>query len=53
MDISVDFNATVQLVNTYIAFVKYIKKKRKYNVADLQLFTDFKIGYDSSKMEVL
>jgi len=36
--ISVDFDATGQLLIVYSAFVKYLKKKWEYNEAMHQLF---------------
>jgi len=50
--INVDFYATGQLLVIYSAFVKYLKK-REYNEAKHQLFTDFKKAYDSVRKEVL
>jgi hypothetical protein len=52
--ISVDFNATGRiLINSYSAFVKYLRKKWEYNEAVNQLFIDFKRTYDSIRREVL
>jgi len=49
----VDFDAAVQLLIIYSAFVKYLKKKREYNEAVHHLFIDFKKAYDSIRREVL
>jgi len=43
--ITVDFNATVQLLIMYSAFVKYLRKKWEYNEAVRHLFIDFKKAY--------
>jgi hypothetical protein len=51
--ISVYFDAKDQLLTTYSAFVKYLKKKCEYNKAVHQLFIDFKITYHSCRREVL
>jgi len=40
--ISVDFEATGQLLIIYSAFVKYLRKKWEYNEAVHQFFIDFK-----------
>jgi len=42
-DISVHFDATVQLVNTYIVFVKYLKEweNKKQSVSSLQILSNF------------
>ena len=48
-----DFDAAVQLLIIYSAFVKYLKKKREYNEAVHHLFIDFKKAYDSIRREVL
>jgi hypothetical protein len=44
---SVNFDATGQLMTICSAFVKYLRKKLEYNEAMHQLFTDFKEAYDS------
>ena len=51
--ITVDFDATGQLLILYAAFVKYLRKKWEYNEAVHQLFIDFKKAYDSVRREVL
>jgi len=51
--ISVDFDATGQLLILYSAFDKYLRKKREYNEAVHHLFMDFKKAYDSVRREVL
>ena len=51
--ISVDFGATGQLLITYAADVKYLRKKLEYNEAVHQLFIDFKKPEDSVSREVL
>ena len=51
--ISVDFDATDQLLTIYYAFVKYLRKKWEYNDTVHQLFIDFKKAYDSARREVL
>jgi len=43
----------IQLLIIYSAFVKYMRKKLKYNEAVHQLFIEFKKSYDSVKREVL
>ena len=48
-----DFDTTCQLLITYSAFIKYLKKKLEYNEAVHQLFIDFKKAYDSVRREVL
>jgi hypothetical protein len=45
--INVDSDAIVQLQITYFVFIKYLRKKWKYNEAVLQPFIDFKKAYDS------
>jgi len=40
--INVDFDATVQLVIIYFAFVKYLREKWEYIEAVHQLFIDFR-----------
>jgi hypothetical protein len=50
--ISVDFDATGELLIIYSAFVKYLRKKWEYNEAVQQLFVDFKKTYDSVRREV-
>jgi len=49
----VDFSATEQLLITYSAFVKYLKKKWECNEAVHQLYIDFKKAYERVKREVL
>jgi len=51
--INVDFNAARQLLITYSAFVKYVRKKWEYNEVVHRLFIDFKKAYDSVRREVL
>ena len=52
--ISLNFEATVQLLIIYCAFVKYWRKKKwEYSEAVQQLFIDFKKAYDSFRREVL
>jgi len=51
--VSVDFDATNQLLIIYSAFIKYLRKKWEYNEAVHQLFIDFKKAYDSVRPEVL
>jgi hypothetical protein len=51
--ISVDFDATGQLLIIYSAFIKYLSKKWEYNEAVHQLFIDFKKAYDLLRREVL
>jgi hypothetical protein len=51
--IIVGFDPTGQLLITYFAFVKYLRKKWEYNEAVYQLFIHFKKGYDSVWREVL
>jgi len=48
-----DFDVTGQLLITYSAFVKYLRKKWEHNEAVHQLFIDFKNSYDSVTREVL
>ena len=49
-----DFSATEQLLITYSAFVKYLKKKKwECNEAVHQLYIDFKKAYERVKREVL
>ena len=50
--IKVDFDATVQLLIIYSAFVKYVKKNRGYNESVHNLFIEFKKAYDSVRREV-
>jgi hypothetical protein len=40
--ISVDFDATGQLLIIYSAFIKYVRKEWDYNETMHQLFIDFK-----------
>jgi len=47
--VSLDFDATGQLLNLYVALVKYLRK----NEAVYQLLIDFKKGYDTVRREVL
>jgi len=49
--ISIDFDATGQLLIVYTSFVKYLKKKINANVH--KLFIDFKKAYDSVRRAVL
>ena len=51
--ISVDFDVTVQLLIIYSPFVKYLRKKWKYNKATYRLSIDFKKVYDLVRREVL
>jgi len=51
--INVDSDAIGQLLITYSAFVKYLRKKWEHNEAVHQLFTDFKKAYDSVRREAL
>ena len=51
--INVDFDTTGQLLFTYSAFVKYLRKKWECNEALHLLFIDFKKAYDSVRREVL
>jgi len=51
--ISMDFDATGQIVIIYPAFIKYLRKKQEYNEAVHQLFIDFTKAYDSVRREVL
>ena len=51
--ISVNSDATGQLLIIYSAFDKYLRKKWEYNEAVHQLFVDFKKAYDSVRREVL
>ena len=48
-----DFDATVQLLIIYPAFLKYLEKKLEYNEAVHQLFRESKKAYDSVRTEVL
>ena len=48
-----DLNATGQLLTTYSAFVKYLRKKWEHNEAVHQFFIDFKEAYNSLRREVL
>ena len=50
--ISVDFDATGQLLVINFAFVKYLKGGGAKEAVD-QLFIDFKTAYDSVRREVL
>ena len=52
-NISVDFDATGQLLIIYSAFTKYVRKEWEYNGAMHQLFIDFKKAYDSFRRDVL
>jgi hypothetical protein len=47
---SVDFDATGQLLLTYSAFIKYLRKW-EYNEAVPHLFVDFKKTYSSVRRE--
>jgi hypothetical protein len=51
--ISVDFDATGQLLIIYPAFIKYLKKKWKCKEAMHKLFIDFKNTYGSVRRDVL
>jgi hypothetical protein len=51
--ISVDFDATGQLLIIYSAFIKYVRKEWEYNEAMHHIFIDFKKAYDSVRREVL
>ena len=51
--ISVDFDATGQLLITYIAFFKHLRKKWEYNEVLHQLLIVFKKAYDSVRREFL
>ena len=51
-NITVDSDATGQLLIVYCASVKYLKK-REYNEPVHQLFVDFKKAYDLVRGEVL
>ena len=51
--INVDFDATGQLLITYSAFVKYLRKIWEDNDAFHQLFIDFQNAYESVRREVL
>ena len=51
--ISVDFDATCQLLIINYAFVKYFRKNGNTNEAVHQLFVNFKKVYDSFRREVL
>ena len=44
--INVDFDAKVQLLIIYCAFVKRLEKKWEYNEAVYQLLTDLKKAFD-------
>jgi len=48
--ISVDLNASVQLLIIHSVFVKYLRKKWKYNEAVLKLFIVFKKANDFNLM---
>jgi hypothetical protein len=49
----VGFDVTDQLLNRFFAFVRYWRKKWKYNDTVHQLFIDFKKTYDSVRRKVL
>jgi len=51
--ISVDFDATGQLLIIHSAFVKCLRKKWEYNEAVHQLVIEFKKAYDSVRRGVL
>ena len=52
--INLDFDVGGQLLIIYSSFVKYLKRKCKYNEeAVLHLFIDFRRSYDSVRGEVL
>jgi hypothetical protein len=50
---NVDFDAAGQLLIIYSAFIKYLRRKWKYNEAVHQLFIDFKKAHDLVSREVL
>jgi hypothetical protein len=50
--ISVEFDATGQLLIIYYAFIKHSNKKWVYNEAVHLLFIDFTKAYDSVRREV-
>jgi hypothetical protein len=50
--ISVDFDATSQLLIIYSTFVNYLKKKWEYNEEVRQLFVHIIEAYDSVGLEV-
>jgi hypothetical protein len=51
--ISVDFDATGQLLIIYSAYSKYLRKKWEYSEVVHQPFIDFKKLFDSVRREVL
>jgi len=51
--ISVDVDATVQILVIYCAVVKYFKTKWEYNKTVHQLFIDLRKAYDSVRRDVL
>jgi hypothetical protein len=51
--INVNFDTTGQLLITYSALFKYLRKKWKYNEAVHHLFIDFKKAYNSVRREVM
>jgi hypothetical protein len=51
--VSVDFDASGQLLIIHSAFVKCLRKKWAYNKAVHQLVIEFKTAYDSVRREVL
>jgi hypothetical protein len=51
--ISVDFDATGQLLILYCAFVKYLRKNGNKMEVVHQTFINFKKAYDSIRREVL
>jgi hypothetical protein len=51
--VSVVFDAAGQLLITYCAFVKYLRKKWEYNESMHQLFIDLQKSYDTDRMGVL
>jgi len=48
-----DFDAAGQILITYSAFNKYLRRKWEYNEAVHQLFIVFKKAHDSVRREVL
>jgi len=50
--ISVDFDATDQLLIIYFVFVKCLRKKWEFSETVQNLFMDFKEAYDSVRREV-
>jgi hypothetical protein len=48
----VDFDATGQLLITYSAFIKYLRKQWEYNKVMRQLIVNFKKSYPSGTRDV-